>query len=112
MKPRNPMICSMARTLSTIAAAATLAALALGDPAAAANVVVRPTADLYVSAARSGRNYGAATRLVIARRPASRAYVRFQPGPPARGSRVVLYVYPLSDSAAGLTLRHASDRPW
>src|SRR4051812_20938754 len=93
-------------------AVATLLALTAGDPAGAADRVLRPTADLYVSARHPERNYGGATRLVIARRPASRAFVRFQPGVPPRGSRIVLYVYPLRDSAAGLTLRHASDRPW
>src|SRR4051794_1038572 len=97
---------------SAIAVAATLLALTAGDPAGAADRVLRPTADLYVSARHPERNYGGATRLVIARRPASRAFVRFQPGVPPRGSRIVLYVYPLRDSAAGLTLRHASDRPW
>src|SRR4051794_37436915 len=109
------MIGAMVMRLSGLAAPAALAALAalaMGDRAGAATTVARPTADLYVSALHPQRNYGTAPRLLIARRPASRAFVRFQVRPPARGSRIVLYVFPLSASPRGMTLRHASSRPW
>src|SRR4051812_47440219 len=86
--------------------------LATAGPSAAA-APLRPAADAGVTAARPRRNLGTETRLVVARRPAQRAYVRFAPGPaPAAGARVVLHLYPLRTSRGGLLLRHASERPW
>jgi hypothetical protein len=85
--------------------------LLLATPAQAATLF--PTADLGVSAVQPTRNFGAATRLVITRRPAQRAFVRFALGaPPRAGTRVELRLYALLTSKTGLEVRHASDRPW
>src|SRR4051812_22067654 len=90
-------------------AAATVAAL----PLPAAQAADTPTADLYVSAQSPRHNYGAARTLVVSRRPARQAFVRFVPGVAAApGTRVVLYLYPLTSSRRGLVLRPASDEPW
>src|SRR4051794_3543053 len=82
-------------------------------PAGAGAAGLRPTADLGVSAATPTRNLGAARRLVVARAPAQRAFVRFAlaAGTPV-GTRIVLHLYPLRSSRSGLILRHASERPW
>src|SRR4051812_36994180 len=86
--------------------------LATAVPSAAA-APLRAATDAGVSAARPTRNLGTETRLVVARRPAQRAYVRSAPVPaPAGGARVVLHLYPLRTSRGGLLLRHASERPW
>src|SRR5215212_1442934 len=80
-------------------------------PAAAAHAAA-PSADLYVSASSPSRNFGAARTLVVARHPASRAFMRFGLGrTPALRSKIALYVYPLTSSSRGVLLRHASDRP-
>jgi phosphatidylinositol-3-phosphatase len=91
-----------------------LAALALGiAPGTASAATLRPSADFSVGAARPRANFGAAKRLVAARAPAQRAFVRFElDGPLARGTRVTLRLYPLIDAPAGIALRHASDRAW
>jgi hypothetical protein len=63
-------------------------------------------ADAFVSARQPRRNFGGTVRLAIARRPARRAYLRFElPAPRAPRSRVTLYVRPLRSSRAGLRLR-------
>jgi hypothetical protein len=100
---------SLARAL----AATGVGALASAAPASAVPAQLTPTADVHVSAAQPARNFGSATRLVSARRPAQRAFVRFAIGaPPRSGERLILRVYALSPSKSGLLLRHASDRPW
>jgi len=79
--------------------------------APAANLA--PTDDAYTSSAVAARNFGRARMLVVSRRPAQRAFVRFNLGaPPARGFRATLFVYSLSTSSKGLLLRHASDTGW
>jgi phosphatidylinositol-3-phosphatase len=93
------------------AVVAVVAALLM--PATASGAVLRPAADFSVSAARPTANYGAAKHLIVARRPAQRAFVRFDLGAPLpRGTRVLLRLYPLRDAPQGVLLRHASDRPW
>src|SRR5256714_3397623 len=91
-----------------------LAALSCAvTPAHGASRALRPSADFSVSVAQPTRNYGAAERLVVRRRPLARAFVRFAlPAALAPGERAVLWIYPLRDSRAGLVLRHASDVPW
>jgi hypothetical protein len=93
-------------------AAAATATVPLPAAHAATNAPA-PSADLYVSAQAPRHNYGAARQLVVARRPARQAFMRFQlDAPPPAGSRTVLRVYPLTSSKRGLVLRHASDAPW
>src|SRR3954471_1585218 len=90
--------------------AATVAALILAAPAGAAMLV--PSADSQVSAAHPQRNYGSAKRLLVARRPAQRAFLRFDlGGVPRPGTQLVLHLYGLRYSERGLELRHASNRP-
>jgi phosphatidylinositol-3-phosphatase len=90
-----------------------VAALALVAAAPASAAVLRPTADFSVSAARPKTNFGAAKRLVVARRPAQRAFLRFNlDAPVPRGAQVLLRIYPLRDAPQGLVLRHATDRAW
>jgi phosphatidylinositol-3-phosphatase len=85
--------------------------LLLAAPAHAATLF--PAADLGVSAAQPTRNFGTATRLVVTRRPAQRAFVRFALGAaPRPGTRIELRLYALLASKTGVILRHASDRPW
>jgi hypothetical protein len=94
-----------------LAAAATVA---LPIPAAhAATNVAKPAADLYVSAKAPRQNFGSAKQLVVSRRPAQEAFIRFQlDGAPPAGSKLVLRVFSLTASPRGLELRHASDGPW
>src|SRR3954454_14321089 len=101
---------------TAIAASLSLAAVALAGAHAsdaAGPLPLRPSTDFAVSAAQPQRNFGAQRSLVIARRPAARAFVRFTlTAPRARGERFVLWVYPLRDAPAGLQVRHASDTAW
>src|SRR4051812_31933065 len=98
-------------TILRALAAATAAALILAAPAGAATLT--PTADSQVSAAHPKRNYGAATRLIVARRPAQRAFLRFDlGGVPSPGTQLILHLYGLRFSEHGLELRHASETPW
>jgi hypothetical protein len=92
---------------------AVAAASAVVPAAAQAATPLTPSADLYVSGKAPTTNFGAARQLVVTRRPASRAFLRFDLGSaPAPDSRVVLYLRPLTGSKSGLRLRHASDAPW
>src|SRR4051794_23575506 len=94
----------------TLAATATAV---LPAAAHAATNVSRPSADLYVSASAPARNFGAARELVVTRRPARQAFVRFQlDGAPPAGSQLVLRLFSRTSSTRGVELRHASDRPW
>src|SRR3954451_1409217 len=80
---------------------------------AAPQSALTPTDDVFTSAKNLRHNYGALTRLVLSRKPASRAFMRYNLGAaPGPGFHAVLYVYSFSDSAKGLRLRHASDRGW
>src|SRR3954470_18110320 len=89
------------------------ALLAPASAEAAQTAVLRAAADFSVSAARPTANYGGAKHLVVALRPAQRAFLRFDLGAPLpRGARVLLRLYPLRDAPRGVVLRHASERPW
>src|SRR4051794_15029279 len=94
------------RPMQTLRAlvAATAAALILATPAGAA--MLTPSADSQVSAAHPKRNYGAAKRLLVARHPAQRAYLRFDlGGVPRPGTQLILHLYGLRYSERGLELR-------
>src|SRR4051812_44010590 len=101
-------ICSPPR-LATVA----VALVSLVAPAGAAAAPLRPTADFSLRAARPLSTYGGAKRLVVARKPRQRAFLRFVLGAPLRpGMRLTLRLYPLRDAPSGVALRHASDRAW
>jgi hypothetical protein len=93
----------MLRTCLPLAVAALCAAAV---PASADTVA--PTADASVSAAHPAKNYGARQRLVVKRRPATRAFLRFDGVAPAR--RAVLRVYAVRGSRSGVTVRRAAGR--
>jgi hypothetical protein len=72
-----------------------------------------PVADTYVSAGRKAKNFGGARTLVVARRPRSVAYVRFDlRGVDATVTRAKLRLYVRSTTAAGLAAGQASPADW
>jgi len=90
-----------------------LVAAARTHAATAPAATLAPSDDVYTTSVAMQRNFGADRRLVISRKPAQRAFLRFNLGaPPAAGFHAKLFVYSLSDSAKGLRLRHASDTGW
>jgi hypothetical protein len=96
-----------------LAALVGLVTAAAGQAASAPAATLAPTDDVYTTSAHAQRNFGAARRLEISRRPANRAFLRFDlTAPPASGFHATLYVYSLSTSSKGLRLRHASDTGW
>src|SRR3954468_22285811 len=101
------------RALPAALAFATIAPSAHAATFAAPQSALTPTDDVFTSAKNVHHNYGALTRLPLARKPASRAFLRFNLGAaPGPGFHAVLYVYSFSTSAKGLRLRHASDTGW
>src|SRR4051812_20927418 len=103
----------MRRALLVALAFATIAPSAHAATFAAPQSALTPTDDVFTSAKNVRHNYGALTRLTLSRKPASRAFLRFNLGAaPGPGFHAVLYVYSFSTSAKGLRLRHASDRGW
>jgi hypothetical protein len=90
-----------------------LVTAARSQAATAPAATLAPTDDVYTTSAHPQRNYGAAKRLDISRRPAQNAFLRFNlTAPPASGLHATLFVYSLSTSRKGLRLRHASDAGW
>jgi len=84
-----------------------------GRALAAPSATLSPTDDSYVTSKYSARNFGTSTRLVVTRRPASRAYLRFTLGSaPAQGFSATLRIYPLTSSKKGLRLRRVTDSGW
>ena len=90
-----------------------LVTAARSHAASAPASTLAPTDDVYTTSAAMQRNFGTARQLVLSRKPAQRAFLRFNLGaPPAAGFHTMLYVYSKSNSAKGLRLRHASDTGW
>ena len=107
MRARRPLGLALAAAVS-LSGAIGLAAKSPAATSSAASFL--PTDDVYAAGAR---NEGTSRRLLIARSPAQRAFMRFNLGAaPAVGFRATLFVYPLTDARSGLRLRHASDRGW
>src|SRR3954468_16587046 len=101
------------RALLVALAFATIAPSAHAATFAAPQSALTPTDDVFTSAKNLRHNYGALTRLTLSRKPASRAFMRFNLGAaPGPGFHAILYVYSFSDSAKGLRMRHASDTGW
>jgi hypothetical protein len=88
----------------------------LASPSHAATTpatTVAPTDDVSTTTTGPARNRGTAKRLVIARVPAQRAFLRFQLGaPPVPAFHAILFLYSLTNAPGGVRLRHASDRGW
>src|SRR4051794_1088148 len=113
---RPPMLFSRFPVRRALLAALTFAIIAQSTHAAtfaAPQSALTPTDDVFTSAKNVRHNYGALSRLVLSRKPASRAFMRYNLGAaPGPGFHAVLYVYSFSNSAKGLRLRHASDTGW
>src|SRR4051812_36469030 len=113
---RPPMLFSRFPVRRALLAALTFAIIAPSAHAAtfaAPQSALTPTDDVFTSAHNVRHNYGGLTRLALSRKPASRAFLRFNLGAaPGPGFHAVLYLYSFSDSAKGLRLRHASDTGW
>ena len=102
-----------------IAAAAAACVVAVASLAGGARVVATasftPVADAYVRADRPAQNFGKATSIVVAGRPASIGYLRFKVElrPGLKVSRATLQLFARSASARGLTVYGlAVDRAW
>src|SRR3954447_22656272 len=113
------MLPSSARARRALVLAMSVAATGgLASTAHSANVArpaaaLAPSDDAFTTSRNLGHNYGALTRLVLARKPVSRAFLRFTLGGfPGPRFHAVLYVYSFSNSKKGLRLRHASDTGW
>jgi hypothetical protein len=101
------------RALLVALAFATIAPSAHAATFAAPQPALTPSDDVFTSAKNVRHSYGGLSRLVLSRKPASRAFMRFNLGAaPGPGFHAVLYVYSFSDSAKGLRMRHASDTGW
>ena len=94
------------RALALCAGVSTFAgadAYAAGAPAA-----VPPSDDVYVTAKKRDRNFGASRYLIVRRAPATRSFLRFRfEAHRAPGFRATLRVYPLTSSRTGLRVRAA-----
>jgi phosphatidylinositol-3-phosphatase len=73
-----------------------------------------PVADLYVRADRPTQNFGKASRLVIAGRPVSVAYLRFRAAvPPGRTvTRAKLRLFASAKAAAAITVHRVGSARW
>ncbi|HEY3020739.1 MAG TPA: alkaline phosphatase family protein [Solirubrobacteraceae bacterium] len=101
------------RALGLCLAACVFAACAVGLASAAPSATVAPSDDVYATAKKADRNFGASKYLIVKRKPATRSYMRFNldSAPPA-GFHATLRVYPLTSSKKGLRLRRAADAGW
>jgi len=81
--------------------------------AAVASATLVPAADAYVAAGHAHHNLGRLPLLAVRRRPAMRAYLRFNArSSTARVRRATLYLYSLRAARHGVRVRRAADLRW
>jgi len=102
--------------LAAVGAAAGLAVAAPigGGAARTSTVALTPVADSHVMADKPRRNFGNASKLVIARRPAAIAYLRFSVAVPAGETvtRATLQLFGSSSSTVGFTVSRVASTTW
>jgi len=105
------------RAALALACAATLMGLHMSRPSASADTATShfaPSADAYVSEARPGVNFGAATQLLTGGKPGiMRSYLRFElAGLRGPVLRATLRLYSKDGSASGYEVRAVGDSAW
>ena len=115
MRGRRKVLWMRLGGLMAVGAAAVVVAAPTGSGAAGpATATFTPVADSYVTAGKPSGNFGEASSLMIARRPASIAYLRFRVAIPAGQtvSRATLELFATSKSTTGFTVYRVASTSW